>query len=112
MPLLAVRPARAEDTATLSDGECDLRAGHCTIRRECLDWLIPLSETHLRRALRLWVEHYNRGRPHMMLGPGDPDPPAARPTATPKSRHRLGVGPVRSKAVLGALHHEYSLCPA
>jgi transposase InsO family protein len=84
-----------------------------TIRRECLDWLIPLSEAHLRRALRIWVEHYNRGRPHMMLGPGVPDPPAARPTVTPKSRHRLGnFGSVRSKAVLGGLHHEYSLCPA
>ena len=83
-----------------------------TIRRECLDWLIPLS-AHLRRALRLWVEHYNRGRPHMMLGPGVPDPPAARPTVTPKSCHRLGnFGSVRSKAVLGGLHHEYSLCPA
>ena len=80
-------------------------------RRECLDWLIPLSEAHLRRALRLWVEHYNRGRPQMMLGPGVPDPPAARPTATPKSCHRLGdFGSVRSKAVLGG--HEYSLCPA
>jgi len=36
-----------------------------TIRREWLDWLIPLSEAHLRTALRSWVQHYNRGRPHM-----------------------------------------------
>jgi len=44
----------------------------------------------------------------MMLGPGVPDPPAAAPTATPKSCHRLGdFGSVRSKAVLGGLHHEY-----
>ena len=40
--------------------------------------------------------------PHMMLGPGVPDPPAARPTATPKSCHCLGdFGSVRRKAVLG-----------
>jgi hypothetical protein len=57
-----------------------------TIRRECLDWLIPLS-AHLRRALRLWVEHYNRGRPHMMLGPAcptlrRPDQPRRRSLAT------------------------------
>jgi putative transposase len=30
-----------------------------TIRRECLDWLIPLSEAHLRSILRSWVRHYN-----------------------------------------------------
>jgi putative transposase len=29
-----------------------------TIRRECLDWLIPLSESHLRSILRAWVGHY------------------------------------------------------
>ena len=81
-----------------------------TIRRECLDWLIPLSEAHLRDALRSWVEHYNRGRPHMVLGPGVPDPPAAEPSSMPRSRHFLDdFGSVRSKAVLGGLH-EYSLC--
>ena len=32
-----------------------------TIRRECLDWLIPMSESHLRSILRSWVGHYNRG---------------------------------------------------
>ncbi len=29
-----------------------------TIRRECLDWLIPLSESHLRSMLKVWVTHY------------------------------------------------------
>ncbi len=36
-----------------------------TIRRECLDTVIPLSESHLRATLRSWAQHYNRGRPHM-----------------------------------------------
>ena len=31
-----------------------------TIRRECLDWTIPMSEGHLRSILREWVAHYNR----------------------------------------------------
>ena len=35
-----------------------------TIRRECLDWMIPLSEAHLRAILKIWVAHYNGGRPH------------------------------------------------
>jgi transposase InsO family protein len=28
-----------------------------TMRRECLDWLIPFNERHLRRILREWVRH-------------------------------------------------------
>jgi putative transposase len=82
-----------------------------TIRRECLDWLIPMSEQHLRSILKSWVEHYNRGRPHSSLGPGVPDPPLIpAKVRNPKSRHRLGEGAaVFSKAVLGGLHHEYSL---
>ena len=45
-----------------------------TLRRECLDWIIPLSEGHLRKVLASWMAHYNRGRPHSSLGPGIPDP--------------------------------------
>ena len=28
-----------------------------TVRRECLDWMIPLNERHLRGVLQQWVEH-------------------------------------------------------
>jgi len=95
----------------MANAVCERLIG--TIRRECLDWLIPLSEAHLRRILRLWSEHYNRGRPHMVLGPGVLDPPARVSRSIPKSRHCLdALGSIRSKAVLGGLHHEYSGCPA
>ncbi|MDM0053756.1 integrase core domain-containing protein [Variovorax sp. J22R115] len=53
-----------------------------TIRRECLDWMIPLSETHLRSTLREWISHYNGGRPHTFLGPGAPGPPAGHALAS------------------------------
>jgi len=43
-----------------------------TIRRECLDWLIPFHERPLRGILHARVMHYNRGRPHASLGPGSP----------------------------------------
>jgi hypothetical protein len=49
-----------------------------TIRRERLDWLIPTWESHLRCMLKEWGSHYNRGGPHMSLGPGVPDPPAKK----------------------------------
>jgi putative transposase len=82
-----------------------------TIRREWLDWMIPMSEAHLRSILRRWVAHYNSARPHSMLGPGVPDPPrgSAR-IRSAESRHRLATGAlVLAKSVLGGLHHEYSL---
>jgi putative transposase len=85
-----------------------------TIRRECLDWVIPMSEAHLRAILKEWTAHYNRGRCHSMLGPGVPDPPQGNVTI-PKleSRHRFAVGAlVLAKSVLGGLHHGYSLVTA
>ena len=82
-----------------------------TIRRECMDWLIPISETHLRAILKEWVAHYNGGRCHGALGPGVPDPPSEL-SVLPKSetRHRLAAGSfVLAKSILGGLHHGYSL---
>jgi transposase InsO family protein len=85
-----------------------------TVRRECLDWLIPLSEAHLRFILKSWIVHYNRGRPHMSLGPGIPDAPAIAKVLLESSlRHRRGEPyAVRAASILGGLHHEYSLVPA
>lgn len=88
-----------------------------TLRRECLDFLIPLSESHLRMILKEWVRHYNEGRPHMSLGPGIPAVPN-NPTNKDRiqrlrsrtTQHRLrdGCG-VTAKPILGGLHHEYSM---
>lgn len=85
-----------------------------TIRRECLDWLIPISEPHLRWMLKEWVTHYSGARPHTALGPGVPDSPAgAVLRANAQSRHHLGVrAKVCARSVLGGLHHECSLAPA
>jgi putative transposase len=58
-----------------------------TIRRECLDYLIPLSERHLKHILREFITHYNRGRPHSALAPGFPEPIQA-PVPTSGHRHR------------------------
>lgn len=84
-----------------------------TIRRECLDWLIPLSESHLRSILKSWILHYNGARPHMALGPGVPDPPTATHhnfNSGPRHRPREDVT-VCANAVLGGLHHENFLAP-
>jgi putative transposase len=82
-----------------------------TARRECLDWLIPVSEAHLRAILKCWVRHYNGGRPHSALGPGVPDLPQKHGVIPVlETRRRLAADAlVLVKSVLSGLHHEYSL---
>jgi len=78
-------------------------------RRECLDFMIPFNEAHVRQILKSWTSHYNRGRPHSSLGPGMPDGSSARAEiqterhSIPKNR-RIVV-----TSILGGLHHEYRL---
>ena len=80
-----------------------------TLRRECLDWIIPLGEGHLRSVIREWVAHYNRGRPHTALR-SVPEPMPGIPAEPQAHRHRLPTGQrVIAKPILGGLHHEYSL---
>src|SRR5215469_8048817 len=57
---------RTPAQAPKANAYCERLMG--TIRRECLDYVIPLSEKHLRTILREWVAHYNQGRPHSSLG--------------------------------------------
>jgi putative transposase len=65
-----LRVLRTPVRAPQGNAYCERLVG--TIRRECLDFLIPLCESHLRMMLKEWVRHYNQGRPHMSLGPGIP----------------------------------------
>jgi putative transposase len=81
-----------------------------TLRRECLDFLIPLTQHHLWYFLNEWVPHYNAGRPHMALGPGIPQPPPWLPVPLQAHRHRIPEHlRVVTCPILGGLHHEYGL---
>ena len=80
-----------------------------SLRRECLDFLIPFGEEHLRRILRVWQLHYNRARPHSRLGPGLPEASPGLPAA-PIVGHALPqTMRVVARPILGGLHHEYAL---
>ena len=46
-----------------------------TLRRECLDHIIPLSEQHVRSVLAEYVRYYNATRPHRRLGLETPEGP-------------------------------------
>jgi Integrase core domain len=59
-----------------------------TLRRECLDFIIPLTETHLRCLLHEWATHYTTGRPHMALGSGIHQPLVSLPAWLCEHRHR------------------------
>jgi transposase InsO family protein len=109
MKALGLRVLRTPVASPRANSICERVIG--TIRRECLDWLIPMSAKHLRAILAEWVTHYNRARVHKALGPGVPDPPKDIVTmARSESRHRLAAGTlVLAKSVLGGLHHEYSV---
>jgi putative transposase len=102
-----IRVLKTSFRAPKANAYCERLFG--TIRRECLDFLIPLNEGHVRRILREYIRHYNRGRPHSALGPGLPQPLQAKVPAGPH-RHKLPNDyRITSKAVLGGLHHEYGL---
>jgi len=80
------------------------------LRRECLDWIIPLTENQLRRTLWSWLPHYNHGRPHTSLGPGLPVPRRQCPVQVQCHRHRFDrPSRVVAHPVLHGLHHEYHL---
>jgi len=72
---LGVRVLRIPFHAPVANAYCERLLG--SLRRECLDFLIPFGEAHLRRLLRIWQVHYNRARPYSQLGPGLPQPSAA-----------------------------------
>src|SRR6266851_1293155 len=67
-----------------------------SIRRECLDHVIVSGEANLRRILKSYADYYNSVRTHRSL---HKDAPISRPT------HQAGM--IRSRPVLGGLHHHY-----
>jgi putative transposase len=70
-----------------------------TVRAECLDWILVRNPTHLHRVLTVYVEHYNRGRPHRSL-----DLKVPIPSGLPQP---VADGLVQRADVLGGLIHEY-----
>jgi putative transposase len=107
---LGVTVLKSPPRSPMANANCERVIG--TIRRECVDWVIPLSEHHLRRILKSWIRHYNHGRPHMSLGPGIPGSPAITTVPAPSSRHRRGEAyAIRAASILDGLHNEYSLMP-
>src|ERR1700724_1812171 len=67
-----------------------------SIRRECVDHIIILGEMHLRRVLKSYADYYNCVRTHRSL---DKDAPVTRQIQR--------IGSIKSRVILGGLHHHY-----
>jgi transposase InsO family protein len=70
-----------------------------TARAECLDSLLILNRRHLERVLRVYVDHYNRERPHRAL--------ELRPPEHNQLDERSPLSEIRRRDRLGGLIHEY-----
>jgi putative transposase len=79
-----------------------------TLRRECLDRVLILGRRQLEHVLRVYVDHYNRKRPHRALDLHPPDPNARSSVAGATTKELQ----VRRRDLLGGLIHEYELAAA
>jgi transposase InsO family protein len=85
--------------APLMNAICERFLG--SVRRECLDHLLILGETHLQRALRAYVAYFNIQRPHQGIAQRLPVP-----SQTVSANQEL-TGRVEAVRVLAGLHHAY-----
>ena len=70
-----------------------------SIRKECLDRVIVLSEKHLLTILRSYVFYFNESRCHLSLDRNSPIPREVEPPSS---------GRVVAIPQVGGLHHRYS----
>jgi len=105
---MGVRILKTPFRSPQANSHCERLIG--SLRRGCLDFLIPLSERHLGEILKEYRTHYNQGRPHSSLGPGFPEPGPDLPVPRQKQRHQIPTGyQAKAKPILGGLHREYRL---
>lgn len=64
-----------------------------SIRRECLDHLIIVNASHLRRILKAYADYYNNDRTHLALNKD-----------SPLGRRVEDTGRLISQPILGGLH--------
>jgi putative transposase len=70
-----------------------------SLPRDCLDHLIAINESQLRRVIRSYVDYYHEDRTHLGL---EKDAPEERLIET------RGMGKVVAIPRVGELHHRYS----
>ena len=69
-----------------------------SMRRECLDHVVVLGESHLRRIVKRYVRHHHASRCHLAL---EKDAPQRGAVLPPEQGHVIEIPEV------GGLHHRY-----
>ena len=72
-----------------------------SLRRECLDYVLILSERHLHRVVKEYTQFFNHARPHQGIEQCIPCR-LERPEKPPINEK------LASRPVLSGLHHDYS----
>jgi transposase InsO family protein len=69
-----------------------------SVRRECLDHVVVLTEAGLRAILKSYVTYYTESRTHLSLAKDSPRP---QPISPPEGGRVIAIPQV------GGLHHRY-----
>ena len=95
-----LRILKSPPQAPRANAVCERLVG--TLRRELLDHILILHETHLRAVLAEYATHYNRARPHQGIAQRvpaeDPDHPTAKVIDLDAARIRRKPSSVASPA--------------
>ena len=90
-----IHPVRTVVGCPWQNSVAERWVGSC--RRELLDQVIVINESHLKRLLSSYIDYYHQDRTHCGLG-----------KQTPESRtHSAGRGKVVAWPRVGGLHHRY-----
>ena len=95
---LGLTPMRTTFHSPWQNGTAERFVG--SVRKELLDHVVVLSEDHLRRLLREYVDYYNAERVHTSIG----DAPEGRRTEARASASAKAVALPR----VDGLHHRYA----
>ena len=72
-----------------------------SVRRECLNHILIVSEAQLRRILKEYVMYFNCSRPHQGIDQRVPEPDGSGGQGPGAAGHIVAF------PVVGGLHHEY-----
>jgi transposase InsO family protein len=91
---LGMAPLLTAYRSPWQNGYCERLIG--SIRRECLDHLIIMTESHLRAILQDYIHYYNTQRTHLGINKDSPEP-----------REVQADGEIDKMAVANGLYHFY-----
>jgi len=95
---LGIEPKVTSFRSPWQNGLCERLIG--TLRRDLLDHVIVLNESHLRRLLKEYLTYYHQDRTHLGLAK---DCPLGRRSQVRPSPQAVVCGEPRA----GGLHHRY-----